>query len=165
MAGEGVDERAFNQLRNIRAENCGMTLEAFKQILREQFFGLQLDRAAAMAAIPKMLPADQSQRNQALEAIRRTVEASGKLSGERAKRWLKLKNCLPPVKPKWLLRQKRQPSRRRRPNPRPPRNPKPQPSAHRAKLFERKQRKGTCMERKHEKYERLIARCKLLHPR
>jgi hypothetical protein len=33
-----------------------------------------------------MLPADQSQRNQALEAIRRTVEASGKLSGERAKR-------------------------------------------------------------------------------
>lgn len=86
MAGEGVDERAFNQLRNIRAENCGISLEAFKQILREQFFGLQLDRAAAMAAIPKMLPADQSQRNQALEAIRRTVEASGKLSGERAKR-------------------------------------------------------------------------------
>ncbi len=32
MAGPGVDERAFNELRQIRAENEGLTLEAFKQI-------------------------------------------------------------------------------------------------------------------------------------
>ena len=86
MAGDGVDERAFNELRNIRAENGGLPLEAFKLILREQFFGLKLDREAAMAAIPAMLPTDQSKRSQALEAIRRTVKATGEVSGERAKR-------------------------------------------------------------------------------
>ena len=33
-----------------------MTLEEFKQVLREQFFALLLDQTAALAAIPKMLP-------------------------------------------------------------------------------------------------------------
>ena len=37
MAGPGVDERAFNVLRQIRAENDGMTLQEFKQMLREQY--------------------------------------------------------------------------------------------------------------------------------
>lgn len=86
MAGEGVDERAFNELRNIRTENDAMPLDAFKQILREQFFGLKLDRDAAMAAIPAMLPADQAERSKALEAIQRTVKATGEVTGERAKR-------------------------------------------------------------------------------
>jgi hypothetical protein len=59
MAGTGVDERAFNVLRRIRAENGGMTLEAeFKQTLREQYFCLLLDPEAALAAIPDMLSAD-----------------------------------------------------------------------------------------------------------
>ena len=90
MAGEGVDERAFNELRNIRAEHGGISLEAFKQILREQFFGLKLDRDAAMAAIPAMLPADQAERSKALEAILRIVKATGEVSGERAKRLLEI---------------------------------------------------------------------------
>jgi hypothetical protein len=63
-----------------------MTLAEFKQTLREQFFSLLLDRDAALAAIPKMLPADSAKRAQALEAIRRTVQATGKPSGERADR-------------------------------------------------------------------------------
>ena len=86
MVGEGVDERAFNELRNIRAENSGLSLEAFKQILREQYFGLMLNCDAAMAAIPGMLPAAQAERSKALEMIRRTVSATGKVTGERAKR-------------------------------------------------------------------------------
>lgn len=56
MAGEGVDERAFNTLRQIRAENAGLTLQAFKQTLREQYFILLLDREAALAAIPGCCP-------------------------------------------------------------------------------------------------------------
>jgi len=86
LAGEGVDERAFNELRKIRAENDGMALQEFKQMLREQFFGLLLDRDAALAAIPTMLPADAAVRAKTLEVIRCTVEAVGKPSGERADR-------------------------------------------------------------------------------
>jgi len=86
MGGEGVDERAFNALRQIRAENQGMTLAQFKQTLREQYFSLMLDREAALAAIPKMLPADRTVRARMLEAIRRVVQATGKPGGARADR-------------------------------------------------------------------------------
>jgi len=86
MGGEGVDERAFNTLRQIRAEHESLTLEAFKQTLREQYFSLVLDRDGALAAIPKMLPADAAKRTRILAAIRRTLEAAGAVTGERAQR-------------------------------------------------------------------------------
>ena len=86
MGGEGVDERAFNELRQIRAENHGVTLQAFKQILREQYFSLVLDREGALAAIPAMLPDDAASRAQVLEAIRRILNAVGPVTGERAQR-------------------------------------------------------------------------------
>ena len=86
MAGPGVDERAFNELLQIRAENDGMALDEFKRVVREQYFGLLLDRDAALAAIPKMLPADAAIRAKLLEAIQRTTNAAGKVEGERAKR-------------------------------------------------------------------------------
>jgi len=86
MAGPGVDERTFNELRQIRAENQGLTLQAFKHALREQYFSLVLDRDAALAAIPGMLPPDAAGRKQVLDVIRRTVEAAGPAAGERARR-------------------------------------------------------------------------------
>jgi len=86
MAGTGVDERAFNVLRRIRAENGGMTLSEFKQTLREQYFCLLLDPEAALAAIPGMLSADPVARVKALEAIKRTVSAAGEVTGLRAER-------------------------------------------------------------------------------
>jgi hypothetical protein len=86
MAGPGVDERAFNELREIRAEHGGLPLDEFKQILREQFFSLLLDRDGALAAIPKMLPADPAVRAQFLELIHRIVSSIGEPSGERARR-------------------------------------------------------------------------------
>ncbi len=86
MAGPGVDERAFNTLREIRAEHDGLTLEAFKRLLRAQYFSLVLDQAAALAAIPKMLPADSAKRASMLEGIRRTVRAAGAVTGVRAER-------------------------------------------------------------------------------
>jgi hypothetical protein len=86
MGGEGVDERAFNELREIRSENQGLTLQAFKQVVREQFFSLLLDRDAALAAIPKMLPADAASRKRILQVLRRTAEAAGEVSGEKARR-------------------------------------------------------------------------------
>ena len=86
LGGQGVDERAFNELRRIRADNEGVPLAEFKQILREQYFSLMLDRDAALAAIPQMLPSDAASRRQALDAVRRMVEAAGAPSGERAAR-------------------------------------------------------------------------------
>jgi Protein of unknown function (DUF3141) len=86
MEGPGVDERAFNELLLIRAGHSAMTLAEFKQILREQFFSLLLDRDGALAAIPKMLPADPAVRTEMLDVIRRTVASVGTASGDRAER-------------------------------------------------------------------------------
>jgi hypothetical protein len=86
MAGPGVDERAFNELRQIRTEQSNLSLQEFKQLLREQFFALLLDRGAALAAIPRMLPADAAARARLLGRIRQVVSAAGEHSGERAQR-------------------------------------------------------------------------------
>jgi pimeloyl-ACP methyl ester carboxylesterase len=84
--GSGADERTFNTLRLIRAEHDSLTLEAFKSVLREQYFSLMLDREGALAAIPKMLPADTTKRARMFDAIRRTIHATGAPTGEQADR-------------------------------------------------------------------------------
>jgi hypothetical protein len=99
MAGPGVDERAFNTLRQIRAENDGVTLQAFKQTLREQYFGLVLDPDGALAALPKMLPPDAASRKRILAAIHRTVEAAGSVTGERAQRLAQIEQIFEPGRP------------------------------------------------------------------
>jgi len=86
MAGPGADERAFNVLRQIRGTHGSLDPAQFKQILREQFFALLLDREAALAAIPTMLPADAAARAKILETVRRIVSAAGDLGEERAGR-------------------------------------------------------------------------------
>jgi hypothetical protein len=86
LAGSGVDERAFNTLREMRAQNRGLDLETFKRIVRAQYFSLVLDSDAALAAIPGMLPAAAGERQRMLEAIRRTLGASGAPTGQRAER-------------------------------------------------------------------------------
>ena len=73
QAGSGADERMFNTLRQLRAENEGLTLQAFKQTVREQYFKLQLDPEGALAAIPKMLSTDLARRPRMLEALHQTV--------------------------------------------------------------------------------------------
>ena len=94
MAGAGVDERAFNELRQIRAENAGVPLQAFKQTLREQYFTLLLDPEGALAAIPRMLPDDPTLRTRLAEALRRTVEAAGPATGERAQRLAQIEKMI-----------------------------------------------------------------------
>jgi len=98
-AGPGVDERAFNELRLIRAEHGGLTLVEFKQILREQFFSLLLDRDGALAAIPRMLPADTASRAEVLDKIRKVVTATGEASGERAERLAQIEKLFADAKP------------------------------------------------------------------
>ena len=86
MAGSGADERMFNTLREIRAENEELTLRTFKQIVREQYFKLRLDCEGALAAIPNMLSADRTRHPRMLEALHRIVQATGEVTGERAER-------------------------------------------------------------------------------
>ncbi|MDS4043047.1 MAG: DUF3141 domain-containing protein [Candidatus Competibacter sp.] len=99
MVGPGVDERAFNELRQIRAEHGGLTLAEFKQVLREQFFALLLDRDEALAAIPKMLPADAAARAKMLAAIRQVASAAGEITGERAERLARIERLFQAVEP------------------------------------------------------------------
>jgi len=86
MVGPGGDERTFNELRLIRAEYDTGSLAEFKQTVRDQYFSLMLDKDGALAAIPKMLPADSSARSKILNVIRRVVNAAGKSGGEHAAR-------------------------------------------------------------------------------
>ena len=94
MAGPGVDERAFEALRQMRAAHGGLTLEEFKQMLREQFFALLLDRDEALAAIPRMLPADAATRAEVLGKIRQVVSAAGEVSDARAERLTRIEQLL-----------------------------------------------------------------------
>ncbi len=99
LAGAGVDERAFEVLRQMRAEHGGLTLEEFKQLLREQFFALLLDRDGALAAIPQMLPSDVDVRNEALDKIRQVVSAAGEVAGEQAERLMRIEKLFAAAEP------------------------------------------------------------------
>lgn len=67
-----------------------MTLAQFKAMARDQFLLLLLDQEAALAAIPKMLPADVGERRKGFAAIRNVLSASGEISGEVAERLKKV---------------------------------------------------------------------------
>lgn len=98
MGGKALDERRFAVVQQIHdEERSGMTLDEFKQTLREQYFALRLDPEAALAAIPKMLPRGQKARAKALDICRRVATSSGELEGEKAKRWAKLETLFAPV--------------------------------------------------------------------
>jgi len=99
MAGPGVDERAFNELRQMRAEHGSLTLEEFKRVLREQFFALLLDRDGALAAIPQMLPADPAIRAEAVAKIRSVASAAGEVTGERAERLAEIEKLFQAAEP------------------------------------------------------------------
>ena len=86
MAGAGVDERAFNELRLMRAGYGSVKLEQFKKNVREQFFSLLLDPDGALAAIPGMLRRDPALGTQMRVALRRTIQSIGEPTGERAAR-------------------------------------------------------------------------------
>jgi hypothetical protein len=63
-----------------------LTLAEFKMLVREQFFMLLLDQEGALAAIPKLLPDNASERHAAFTAIREVLSASAAISGEVARR-------------------------------------------------------------------------------
>jgi hypothetical protein len=84
-ARNAVDEHEFEIVRRIRHEplvSPSLSLPEFKALAREQFYMLLIDRDAALAAIPKMLPENADKRRQALDIVKRVLTAGGPLSGE-----------------------------------------------------------------------------------
>ena len=73
-----VDERGFNLLRRMREEaGKGLSLSAFKQLLRDQFFALLLDERRAVEAIPTMLERDPELGSRMAGNLRRMIDVVG----------------------------------------------------------------------------------------
>ena len=80
-----VDERGFEMVRRLRREQQlvpSLPLAAFKALVREQSYILLIDREAALAAIPTMLPEDVATRRQAFDLIKQVLSARGPLDDE-----------------------------------------------------------------------------------
>ena len=77
-----VDERGFAALRQISAELPAakrVGLARFKEIVKEQYLILLLDAERAIAALPKLLPNNRRQCEEALGLVRRVIAARGEL--------------------------------------------------------------------------------------
>ncbi len=73
-----VDERGFNLLRRMREEaGKGLTLAAFKKLVREQFFMLLLDERRAVEAIPAMLARDPELASRMTGNLRQLIDVVG----------------------------------------------------------------------------------------
>jgi hypothetical protein len=96
MGRQAVDERGFESIRRVRRaleDMPALSLAEFKALVREQFYMLQIDEEASLAAIPSMLPADRAVRAKALDLIKQILSARGALTttdSERFERVAKL---------------------------------------------------------------------------
>ena len=82
MTRAGIDERGFEAVRRIRETHSELSLPAFKALVREQFNMLLIDQAAALAALPSMLPPDAETRRTAFGLIKQVLTARGELSAQ-----------------------------------------------------------------------------------
>ncbi|TMJ04536.1 MAG: DUF3141 domain-containing protein [Alphaproteobacteria bacterium] len=84
-----IDERGFALVRRIRAasdDTGSLPLPEFKALIREQYFMLLIDEAAALAAIAALLPPRAEDRRKGLGILRQLAGARGEVTGEAAKR-------------------------------------------------------------------------------
>src|ERR1700730_9005219 len=84
-----VDERGFAALKQIGAELPAakrVGFVRFKEIVKEQYLILLLDPERAIAALPKLLPNNRRQRDEALALVRRVLAARGALPEEGRRR-------------------------------------------------------------------------------
>ena len=79
-SGRSVDERGFQMLRRIGREHRegeGVSLDRFREILKEQVFLMELDRERALAALPKLVPTAPLRRT-VVEAAQQLLDVHGK---------------------------------------------------------------------------------------
>lgn len=88
-----ADERGFAALTAIAAElpsEMRVGFERFKEVVKEQFLVLFQDEERAATAIPRLLPDNREQRENALGALRRVLAARGDLSSESDRRFRRI---------------------------------------------------------------------------
>lgn len=73
-----------------------LPLADFKALVRDQFYMLLIDPAAAIAALPHMLPDDREVREKALAIIDQVLAAPGGLSGEAENRMQRIAQIFVP---------------------------------------------------------------------
>jgi len=84
-----VDERGFAALKQISAELPAakrIGLARFKEIVKEQYLILLIDGERAIAALPKLLPSNRRQCEEALALVQRVLAARGTLPEEGRRR-------------------------------------------------------------------------------
>jgi Protein of unknown function (DUF3141) len=97
MPRAALDERGVAALRRIRTASEGaarMTLAEFKAMVREQFLMLLIDPAAAVAAIPRLIPDEGDTRRKSMAALHQVLSARGPITGEVAERLHKIAELL-----------------------------------------------------------------------
>jgi pimeloyl-ACP methyl ester carboxylesterase len=85
-----ADERGFAALKQISAELPAakrVGFARFKEIVKEQYLILLLDAERAIAALPKLLPGNRRQCEEALALVRRVLDARGALPEEGRRRF------------------------------------------------------------------------------
>ncbi|MBV8088988.1 MAG: hypothetical protein JO139_05340, partial [Alphaproteobacteria bacterium] len=84
-----VDERGYAALREISASLPAakrVGFQRFKEIVRDQYLMLLLDEERAIAELPRLLPEDRRECEQALAMMRRVLGSRGDLSEEGVRR-------------------------------------------------------------------------------
>jgi pimeloyl-ACP methyl ester carboxylesterase len=84
-----VDERGFAALKQISAELPAakrIGVARFKEVVKEQYLILLLDMERAITALPKLLPGNRRQCEEALALVRRVLAARGALPEEGQRR-------------------------------------------------------------------------------
>ncbi len=103
MARGGADERAWTLMHKLRKEADGavrLGLDEFRALVREQVTLLTLDREAALAALPAMLPDAPDARKAALDLVTAIVEARGPVEGASAERLDRIRTIFGVDRPK-----------------------------------------------------------------
>src|SRR5215475_4279679 len=79
---KSVDARSFEVLRRTLEEHPDVSMARYKAVVREQWAMLTINEAAALKALPKLLPSDPVRRRAMFEKIRAIRTAAGELEGE-----------------------------------------------------------------------------------
>jgi pimeloyl-ACP methyl ester carboxylesterase len=93
VAARDADERGIATIRRNLFNQDGMeglTSAAWKTLVQEQAFMMLIDREAALAAIPSLLPADREERRKGFAIIQQAASARGEITGKRAERMRRL---------------------------------------------------------------------------
>ena len=92
-----ADERGFRMLKAIRESrnaNERLSLPRFKEMMREQFQLLLLDKERAISALPKLVKAGDAEAATALDTLRRVIAAPGPLDLEGKRRLARVEALL-----------------------------------------------------------------------